>query len=48
MIHTNVSQGNWWNTENCWDGINVTEDAVKHNDSKSPVEEYWEYVYLKL
>ena len=36
--------GNWWNSVNCFDGDHVANVSapVKHNGSKTPVEEYWE------
>lgn len=44
------SCGNWWNTKNCFDGdhANATVAGMKHNNTKSPVEEYWDRRVLSI
>jgi len=42
--------GNWWNSVNCFDGDHVANVSapVKHNGSKTPVEEYWDRRVLQI
>jgi solute carrier family 6 GABA transporter-like protein 1 len=42
--------GNWWNSVDCFDGDHVANVSVpvKHNGSKTPVEEYWDRRVLQI
>jgi hypothetical protein len=34
--------GNWWNTADCFVGDKDLAGLIKRNNTKTPVEEYWE------
>ena len=44
FLKTSYFLGNWWNSHDCFDGdhamLNAT-SMIHHNNTKTPVEEYW-------